>query len=75
MPKITKKKKEKAADFSKAKLKLGKGKQVANNATDTSYKARCELKSLDLREGIGWVVRGEGGAVCGTLKRLQIRKQ
>ncbi|KAJ9097417.1 hypothetical protein QFC19_006787 [Naganishia cerealis] len=40
MPKITKKKKEKAADFSKAKLKLGKGKQTANNATDTSYKAR-----------------------------------
>lgn len=26
----------------KAKLKLGKGKQIANNATDTSYKARCK---------------------------------
>lgn len=42
MPKITKKKKDKAADFAKAKLKLGKGKQAATNATDTSYKARCE---------------------------------
>ncbi|KAH8102453.1 hypothetical protein BXZ70DRAFT_1063256 [Cristinia sonorae] len=40
MPKSVKKKKEKAADFSKAKLKLGKGKQVANNAVDTSFKAR-----------------------------------
>lgn len=40
MPKATKKKKEKAADFQKAKLKLGKGKQQASNATDTSYKAR-----------------------------------
>ncbi|GHJ88879.1 hypothetical protein NliqN6_5281 [Naganishia liquefaciens] len=39
-PKVTKKQKAKAADFSKAKLKLGKGKQAANNATDTSYKAR-----------------------------------
>jgi pre-rRNA-processing protein IPI1 len=26
----------------KAKLKLGKGKAVANNAIDTSFKARCE---------------------------------
>ncbi|KAJ9103202.1 hypothetical protein QFC21_002625 [Naganishia friedmannii] len=41
MPKIvTKKQKAKAVDFSKAKLKLGKGKQLANNATDTSFKAR-----------------------------------
>ncbi|KAJ9108480.1 hypothetical protein QFC20_003386 [Naganishia adeliensis] len=41
MPKIvTKKTKAKAADFAKAKLKLGKGKQAATNATDTSYKAR-----------------------------------
>ncbi|KDQ20313.1 hypothetical protein BOTBODRAFT_27733 [Botryobasidium botryosum FD-172 SS1] len=40
MPKSSKKKKEKTADFSKAKLKLGKGKQQATNATDTSYKAR-----------------------------------
>ncbi|TCD61311.1 hypothetical protein EIP91_008639 [Steccherinum ochraceum] len=40
MPKSSKKKKDKAADFSKAKLKLGKGKQVANNAVDTSFKAR-----------------------------------
>ncbi|KAG8928396.1 hypothetical protein FRC03_012359 [Tulasnella sp. 419] len=40
MPKSSKKKKEKAADFSKAKLKLGKGKQVANNATDTSFKTK-----------------------------------
>ncbi|KAF8519064.1 hypothetical protein JB92DRAFT_2900438 [Gautieria morchelliformis] len=40
MPKSSKKKKDKTADFSKAKLKLGKGKQVANNATDTTFKAR-----------------------------------
>nr|XP_018262460.1 pre-rRNA-processing protein IPI1 [Kwoniella dejecticola CBS 10117]OBR84618.1 pre-rRNA-processing protein IPI1 [Kwoniella dejecticola CBS 10117] len=40
MPKATKKKKEKQADFSKAKLKLGKGKKQASNATDTSFKAR-----------------------------------
>ncbi|KAI0375373.1 hypothetical protein BV20DRAFT_265919 [Pilatotrama ljubarskyi] len=40
MPKSSKKKKDKAADFSKAKLKLGKGKQVASNVVDTSFKAR-----------------------------------
>ncbi|GJE87598.1 Ipi1-N domain-containing protein [Phanerochaete sordida] len=40
MPKNTKKKKDKAADFSKAKLKLGKGKQTPTNAVDTSFKAR-----------------------------------
>lgn len=40
MPKSSKKRKEKAADFSKAKLKLGKGKQTPNNAVDTSFKAR-----------------------------------
>ncbi|TEB34941.1 hypothetical protein FA13DRAFT_1660099 [Coprinellus micaceus] len=40
MPKNVKKKKDKAADFTKAKLKLGKGKQLANNAIDTSFKAR-----------------------------------
>ncbi|KAI9446545.1 hypothetical protein H4582DRAFT_2108197 [Lactarius indigo] len=40
MPKATKKKKEKAADFSKAKLKLGKGKKPAANQIDTSFKAR-----------------------------------
>ncbi|CED83304.1 Uncharacterized conserved protein [Phaffia rhodozyma] len=40
MPKSAKQKKAKVADFSKAKFKLGKGKQQANNATDTSYKAR-----------------------------------
>ncbi|KAF9481355.1 hypothetical protein BDN70DRAFT_876306 [Pholiota conissans] len=40
MPKSAKKRKEKVADFSKAKLKLGKGKAVANNAIDTSFKAR-----------------------------------
>lgn len=28
-------------EFKKAKLKLGKGKKAANNATDTSFKARC----------------------------------
>jgi len=57
MPKATRKKVEKAADFKvgnsilsgpsshpqKAKLKLGKGKKAASNATDTSFKARCEL--------------------------------
>ncbi|KIJ68364.1 hypothetical protein HYDPIDRAFT_36848 [Hydnomerulius pinastri MD-312] len=40
MPKSSKKKKEKVADFSKAKLKLGKGKQLPTNAVDTSFKAR-----------------------------------
>jgi hypothetical protein len=61
MPKANKKKKEKHADFSvsysvvcpcradgvyqKAKLKLGKGKKQASNATDTSFKARCECDS------------------------------
>ncbi|KZT72744.1 hypothetical protein DAEQUDRAFT_543688 [Daedalea quercina L-15889] len=40
MPKSTKKQKDKAADFSKAKLKLGKGKKAPSNAVDTSFKAR-----------------------------------
>ncbi|KAF9460822.1 hypothetical protein BDZ94DRAFT_1374995 [Collybia nuda] len=40
MPKSAKKRKDKAADFSKAKLKLGRGKQVASNVVDTSFKAR-----------------------------------
>ncbi|KAF8912738.1 hypothetical protein CPB84DRAFT_1670522 [Gymnopilus junonius] len=40
MPKSSKKRKEKVADFSKAKLKLGKGKAPATNAIDTSFKAR-----------------------------------
>ncbi|KAH9898031.1 hypothetical protein C8Q73DRAFT_640798 [Cubamyces lactineus] len=40
MPKSSKKKKDKAADFSKAKLKLGKGKQTPSNVVDTSFKAR-----------------------------------
>ncbi|KAH9063528.1 hypothetical protein EDB87DRAFT_1673571 [Lactarius vividus] len=40
MPKATKKKKEKAADFSKAKLKLGKGKKPPANEINTSFKAR-----------------------------------
>ncbi|GAA6018421.1 hypothetical protein JCM11491_006991 [Sporobolomyces phaffii] len=40
MPKSAKHKKERAADFKKAKLKLGKGKQIANNATNTSFSAK-----------------------------------
>ncbi|KZP31318.1 hypothetical protein FIBSPDRAFT_945334 [Athelia psychrophila] len=40
MPKSAKKRRDKAADFSKAKLKLGKGKKLADNAIDTSFKAR-----------------------------------
>ncbi|KAI0756631.1 hypothetical protein C8Q80DRAFT_1093119 [Daedaleopsis nitida] len=40
MPKSSKKRKDKAADFTKAKLKLGKGKQAPSNAVDTSFKAR-----------------------------------
>ncbi|GAA5941763.1 Ipi1p [Sporobolomyces koalae] len=40
MPKSAKHKKERAADFKKAKLKLGKGKQIANNATNTSFTAK-----------------------------------
>ncbi|BGP07502.1 rRNA processing protein [Rhodotorula toruloides] len=39
-PKSGKHKKERAADFTKAKLKLGKGKQVASNATNTSFTAK-----------------------------------
>ncbi|KAG6884745.1 hypothetical protein C0993_008535 [Termitomyces sp. T159_Od127] len=40
MPKSAKKRRDKAADFTKAKLKLGKGKQLPSNAVDTSFKAR-----------------------------------
>ncbi|KAF8898661.1 hypothetical protein BD779DRAFT_1666462 [Infundibulicybe gibba] len=40
MPKSAKKRKEKAADFNKVKLKLGKGKATPTNAIDTSFKAR-----------------------------------
>ncbi|KAH7334574.1 hypothetical protein B0J17DRAFT_673909 [Rhizoctonia solani] len=40
MPKSSKKRKEKAADFAKAKLKLGKGKKAPSNEVDTSFKAR-----------------------------------
>lgn len=32
----------------KAKLKLGKGKAAANNAIDTSFKARCECSYFQL---------------------------
>ncbi|EPQ29108.1 uncharacterized protein PFL1_03397 [Pseudozyma flocculosa PF-1] len=39
MPKAAKSK-GKHADFQKTKLKLGKGKQQANNATDTSFRSR-----------------------------------
>lgn len=40
MPKSAKHKRERAADFKKAKLKLGKGKQLAQNATDTSIASK-----------------------------------
>ncbi|BGP47571.1 rRNA processing protein [Rhodotorula kratochvilovae] len=40
LPKSSKHKKDRKADFTKAKLKLGKGKQVANNATNTSFAAK-----------------------------------
>ncbi|KAG5735244.1 Testis-expressed sequence 10 like protein [Termitomyces sp. T112] len=40
MPKSAKKRRDKAADFTKSKLKLGKGKQLPSNAIDTSFKAR-----------------------------------
>jgi pre-rRNA-processing protein IPI1 len=40
MPKPTQKQRLQKADFSKAKLKLGKGKQAPSNATNTSFKAR-----------------------------------
>ncbi|KAI6136704.1 hypothetical protein F5141DRAFT_1229076 [Pisolithus sp. B1] len=40
MPKSSKKRKEKAADFAKAKLKLGKGKKAPSNVVDTSFKTR-----------------------------------
>ena len=34
-------KKEKKQDFQKAKLKVGKTKPKADNATNTSFKAKC----------------------------------
>ncbi|THH10532.1 hypothetical protein EW145_g1260 [Phellinidium pouzarii] len=40
MTKSAKRKKERNTDFTKPKLKLGKGKQSATNAVDTSFKAR-----------------------------------
>jgi len=36
-----KRKKEKAKDFAKPKLKVGKTKPKATNATDTSFRAKC----------------------------------
>ncbi|BGP55047.1 rRNA processing protein [Rhodotorula sphaerocarpa] len=39
-PKSSKHKKERQSDFTKAKLKLGKGKQVAANATNTSVSSK-----------------------------------
>ncbi|OWT40035.1 pre-rRNA-processing protein IPI1 [Cryptococcus neoformans Bt1] len=61
MPKATRKKKEKQADFVKAKLKLGKGKKQASNTTDTSFKARSIAlpgqealnRALQISEGAG----------------------
>ncbi|GAA6007619.1 hypothetical protein JCM10207_006411 [Rhodosporidiobolus poonsookiae] len=51
MPKSSKHKKERTADFTKAKLKLGKGKQVASNATNTSFAAKSiALPSQSLSE-------------------------
>ncbi|CAE6538203.1 unnamed protein product [Rhizoctonia solani] len=50
MPKSSKKRKEKAADFAKAKLKLGKGKKAPSNEIDTSFKARSvALPSQSIR--------------------------
>ncbi|KAK4052557.1 rRNA processing protein [Microbotryomycetes sp. JL221] len=40
MPKSAKHKQARAADFKKAKLKLGKGKQLAANATNTSFSSK-----------------------------------
>ncbi|WWD18408.1 hypothetical protein CI109_102858 [Kwoniella shandongensis] len=60
MPKATKKKKEKHADFAKAKLKLGKGKQAASNATDTSFKARSI--ALPGQEALARAARVEDGS-------------
>ncbi|TFY71908.1 hypothetical protein EVG20_g1081 [Dentipellis fragilis] len=66
MPKSSKKRKDKAADFSKAKLKLGKGKQLATNAVDTSFKTRSiALPSQSI------VTTGENG-VPSTRRRLTL---
>ncbi|TFK30516.1 hypothetical protein FA15DRAFT_579745 [Coprinopsis marcescibilis] len=46
MPKSAKKKKDKAADFTKTRLKLGKGRQAATNEVDTSFKARYAILGL-----------------------------
>jgi hypothetical protein len=45
MGKSAKAKKEKKKDFQKAKLKVGKTKPKASNATDTSFKARCKTSN------------------------------
>jgi hypothetical protein len=47
MGKSAKAKKEKKKDFQKAKLKVGKTKAKASNATDTSFKARCKNTIID----------------------------
>ncbi|KAA1468193.1 hypothetical protein DENSPDRAFT_833423 [Dentipellis sp. KUC8613] len=66
MPKSSKKRKDKAADFSKAKLKLGKGKQLAANAVDTSFKTRSiALPSQSI------VTTGENGRPS-TRRRLTL---
>ncbi|SCV70817.1 BQ2448_3579 [Microbotryum intermedium] len=51
MAKSNKHKKARVADFAKAKLKLGKGKQVANNATNTNISSkRIGLPNQSLSE-------------------------
>jgi pre-rRNA-processing protein IPI1 len=47
MGKSAKAKKEKKKDFQKAKLKVGKTKPKASNATDTSFKARCKITNTE----------------------------
>ncbi|KAF8338003.1 uncharacterized protein EI90DRAFT_3041280 [Cantharellus anzutake] len=54
MPKSSKGKKGQQADFKKTKLKLGKGKKLASNATDTSFKAKTialPRQSITVRKG------------------------
>lgn len=51
MPKSQKQKKASAADFTKAKLKLGKGKQIASNATNTSYSSKGQPIFSAMRPG------------------------
>ncbi|EAU93050.2 hypothetical protein CC1G_06770 [Coprinopsis cinerea okayama7 len=71
MPKSSKKKKDKAADFTKARLKLGKGKQQPSNVIDTSFKARYAILGLRELFEVHWdVLESNMSAFVGAIVRL-----